>query len=205
VRQAATQRNRKLASGGRCSLNGGMALQGDVRTIPVRELLGWLAGRRATGTLSLSRGMVAWRFQLRGGRVEMASSADRETMLGRLLVERGLIDQAQLEEALKEGRRTRARLGKTLARAGLVSAASLADLLSAKVEGLLQEALSWTEGRFFFDDDTRPRRVPAVRTPIDLAPLIARAASEPQPVNDADVLEVSEIAPPGWPWHEQLP
>ena len=33
-----------------------MALQGDVSTIPVRELLGWLAGRRASGTLSLSRG-----------------------------------------------------------------------------------------------------------------------------------------------------
>jgi len=46
-----------------------MALQGDVRTIPVRELLAWLARRRATGTLSLSRGMEVWRFQLRAGRL----------------------------------------------------------------------------------------------------------------------------------------
>ena len=42
-----------------------MALQGDVTTVPVRELLAWLARRRATGILSLSRGMEVWRFQLR--------------------------------------------------------------------------------------------------------------------------------------------
>jgi hypothetical protein len=182
-----------------------MALQGDVRTVPVRELLGWLARRRATGTLSLSRGMMVWRFLLRSGRVEMASSADRETMLGHLLVERGLIDQAQLDAALEEGRKTRARLGKTLARKGLVSAAALADLLSAKVEALLAEALSWTDGRFFFDDEPLPRQRPAVRTAIDLRAIIGRPASKALPVADADVLEVSEIAPPGWPWREEVP
>jgi hypothetical protein len=175
-----------------------MALTGDVATIPVPELLGWLARRRATGTLSLSRGMVAWRFQLRAGRVELASSAARGTMLGRLLVERGLIDEAQLARALAQGRRSRARLGKTLARAGLVSTAELAGVLAAKTEGLLEEALSWTDGRFFFDDQAMPRRRPAVLSAIDLEALIGRArASEPVAISDADVLEVREIAPGG--------
>jgi hypothetical protein len=174
-----------------------MALQGDVTTVPVRELLGWLARRRASGTLSLSRGMVAWRFQLRAGRVVMASSAEKDSMLGRLLVERGLIDEAQLAAALEKGRRSRARLGKTLERAGMVSAGVLAEVLSAKVERLLEEALSWTEGRFYFDDQALPRRRPAVPTSIDLAALAARQPREAVAVNDADVLEVSEIAPRG--------
>jgi hypothetical protein len=177
-----------------------MALQGDVRTIPVRELLGWLARRRATGTLSLSRGMKAWRFQLRAGRVELASSAARETMLGRLLVHRGLIDEGQLADALERGRHSRARLGKTLARSGLVSAADLTEVLARKVEGLLEEALSWTEGRFFFDDEARPRKRPAVPTVVDLEEVIGRAQAAPVTVTDADVLEVNEIAPRGWPW-----
>jgi hypothetical protein len=175
-----------------------MALQGDVATIPMRDLLGWLGRRRASGTLSLSRGMVAWRFQLRAGRVERASSAAPETMLGRLLVERGLIDEAQLAAALERGRHSRARLGKTLARAGLVSAADLAGVLAAKVEGLLEEALSWTDGRFFFDDEPLPRKRPAVPTAIDLEALIGRTAqAEPVTVSDADVIEVSEISPRG--------
>ena len=174
-----------------------MALQGDVQTVPVRELLGWLARRRSSGTLSLSRGMVVWRFHLRAGRVEVASSAERESMLGRLLVERGLIDEAQLAQALARGRRSRARLGKTLTRAGLVSTEALAGVLSQKTEALLEEALSWTDGRFYFDDEALPARRPAVPTPIDLEALIQRLPREAVAVSDADVLEVSEIAPSG--------
>jgi hypothetical protein len=174
-----------------------MALQGDVSTIPVRELLGWLGRRRASGTLSLSRGMAAWRFQLRSGRVVLASSAARESMLGRLLVERGLLDETQLAAALARARRSRARLGKTLERTGLVSPEELAGVLSAKVEGLLEEALAWTDGRFFFDDEALPRRRPSVPTSIDLESLVRREPAEPVAVSDADVLEVSEIAPRG--------
>jgi hypothetical protein len=184
---------RKLADPAGWPLNGSMALQGDVSTVPVRELLGWLARRRASGTLSLGRGMLAWRFHLRQGRVELASSAARESMLGRLLVERGLIDEAQLAAALERGRHSRARLGKTLARAGLVSAEDLAGVLAEKVEGLLEEALSWTEGRFFFDDERLPRKRPAVPTAVDLAAFVGRVT--PHAVSDADVLEVSEIVP----------
>jgi hypothetical protein len=174
-----------------------MALQGDVGTVPVGELLRWLARRRASGTLSLSRGMAAWRFHLRAGQVELASSAARESMLGRLLVERGLIDESQLAAALAQGRRSRARLGKTLVQSGLVSAETLAGVLAAKVQGLLDEALTWTDGRFFFDDQALPKRRPAVRTAVDLETLLGRAAAAPLTVNDADVLEVSEIAPAG--------
>lgn len=173
-----------------------MALQGDVATIPMRDLLGWLARSRASGTLSLSRGMMAWRFQLRDGRVELASSAARESMLGRLLVERGLIDEAQLAAALERCRRTRTRLGRTLTRSGLVSAGDLGRVLSAKVLGLLQEALGWTDGRFYFDDEALPRRRPAVPSAIALTDVLGRPAAEAVAVSDSDVLEVSEIAPP---------
>lgn len=177
-----------------------MALQGDVSTIPVRELLGWLAKRRATGTLSLSRGMMVWRFQLRLGRVEMASSAARDTMLGRLLVERGLIDEKQLAGALERGRRTGSRLGRILTREGLVTPEALSQVLTRKMEGLLSDALSWTEGRFYFDDESRPGRRPAVRTAVDVEEMIGRLQAAPLAVSDADVLEEYELTPPGWPW-----
>jgi hypothetical protein len=174
----------------------GMAVQGDVSTLPVRELLGWLARTQASGTLSLSRGMVAWRFELRAGRVELASTTERGSMLGRMLVDRGLLDESQLAAALERGRHSRARLGRTLTRVGLLTPAEVEGVMAAKVETLLEAALSWTEGRFFFDDEAVPSRRPAVPTEIDLAAVIGRP--EPQPVSDADVLEVREIGlPPG--------
>jgi len=177
-----------------------MALQGDVTTVPVRELLSWLARRRATGTLSLSRGMAVWRFQLRAGRVEMASSAARDTMLGRLLVERGLIDEKQLAAALDRGRKTGSRLGRTLTREGLISAKTLSEVLTQKMEILLRDALTWTDGRFYFDDESRPGRRPAIRTAIDVEEMMGRVHAAPLPVADADVLEEYDLTPPGWPW-----
>jgi hypothetical protein len=182
-----------------------MAMQGDVSTVSVRDLLAWLARRRATGILSLSRGMEVWRFQLRSGRIEMASSTSRERMLGRMLVERGLIDERQLEAALKRGQPAGARLGRTLTRSGLVSPAALTEVLAHKMEGLLVDALSWTDGRFFFDDEARPGRRPAIRTTVDVEAVIARAHTRPLTVTDADVLEVNELTPTPTPTPSPTP
>jgi hypothetical protein len=142
--------------------------------------------------------MVVWRFQLRDGRVELASSAARESMLGNLLVERGLLTEGELALALAECRRRHTRLGQTLVRAALVSPEQIFDVLAAKAEGLIEDALSWTEGRFFFDDEAVGRRRPTLRTDVDLGAVIDRAqTTQPVTVTDDDVLEVSEIVPPG--------
>jgi len=65
-----------------------MAFEGDVATFPVGDLLAWLAQRRATGVLSLTRRLTARRFHLRGGQVRLVSSSEQEMLLGQLLVER---------------------------------------------------------------------------------------------------------------------
>jgi hypothetical protein len=178
-----------------------MALEGDLHTIPARELFGWLAQRRASGTLSLSRDMTTWQLQLQGGRVSLASSSDEETLLGRLLIERGLIDKRQLAAVLEQRGRSRARLGKVLTRAGLVSAEDIARVLSDKVARLLADTLTWGDGRFFFDDRAAVKKRPAVETTVDLAVLLERTAAAPpapgepegEVVSDSDILEVTEV------------
>jgi hypothetical protein len=178
-----------------------MALQGDLSTMSVRQLLTWLADRRATGQLSLSHAMVVRRFHLRSGRVMLASSSEEPNLLGRLLVERGLIKEAQLERVLGERGRIRPRLGKALAEAGLVSPSALSQVLAQKVERLLTGALTWTEGTFYFDDAAPARRQAAVSTAVDLATVLERAAGaghrageETVAVTDADVIEMHSIA-----------
>src|SRR5688572_24565694 len=123
-----------------------MPLQGDLHTIPPRELLGWLAQRRASGTLSLSCEMTTWQLQLREGAVSLASSSSEETLLGRLLIERGLLDEQQLAAILEQRGRSKARLGKMLMRAGLVTIADLEWVLAEKVERLLADTLGWNDG-----------------------------------------------------------
>ena len=133
-----------------------MAFEGDVATFPVRDLLSWLAERGATGILSLTRGMTTRRFHLRAGQVRMVSSSEQEMLLGQLLVDRKLLDAGALAKALAGRGRSRARLGRLLTRGGLVAPHELQAILGEKVRRLLADALTWDQGRFFYEDVERP-------------------------------------------------
>jgi Domain of unknown function (DUF4388) len=148
-----------------------MPLEGDLETMAVAELLGWLARRRATGQLTMTQGMVARRFHLRNGRVMLASSTEEGHLLGRMLIEEGLIEADHLAGVLgsRSESMTRARLGKELVEAGLVSADDIALTLTRKVHRLLADALTWRAGRFHFDEAEPVRRRAAVSTTVDLA------------------------------------
>lgn len=178
-------------------------MRGDLATLPLRELLGWLAERRASGTLSLNRDMIARRFQLRGGRVMLSSSTDEEMLLGRLLVNRGLIDLGQLEAVLQARQGSRQRLGAALTRAGVVSATQLRTVLTDKVRRLLLDALSWSDGVFFFDDAAPLRKRAAVVAAVGLDDVLAASAEEIRAatldatdvaITDEDIIEIVELA-----------
>src|SRR5207249_3287487 len=57
--------------------------------------------------------------------------------------------------------RSRARLGRLLARGGLVTPAQLQEILAEKTRRLLGDAINWRDGRFFYEsvDETAPDAV----------------------------------------------
>jgi hypothetical protein len=194
--------------------NGAMAFEGDVATFPVGDLLTWLAQRRATGVLSLTRGLSARRFHLRGGQVRLVSSSDQEMLLGQLLIERALLGPDALARTLASRGRSRARLGRLLTRGGLVTPAQLQEILAEKTRRLLADAITWDEGRFHYEapdervaDADRRRRARsedqrAVAVVVDLAAALEQirqeAALRPAgedigdgylDIDDADVVE----------------
>jgi len=184
-----------------------MALEGDVGTFPLADLFAWLARSRATGTLTLARGMTIRRFHLRRGRVRMVSSSEQEMLLGHLLVERRLLTREALDETLAGRGRSRARLGRLLMRGGLVSAEELQEILVEKVRRLLGDALTWSEGRFHYeaaaaspDRDEVPRRARRgeIAVAVDLKAALAQLRRDGSPaeaadswvvVDDSDVIE----------------
>jgi hypothetical protein len=196
-----------------------MALEGDVTTFPLGDLLAWLAGRGATGVLSLTRGLTNRRFHLRAGQVRLVSSSEQEMLLGHLLVEHKLVDADALAQALAGRGRSRARLGRLLARGGLVTPPQLQAILREKVRRLLADALTWSEGRFFYaptealqdaeEDLRRARREDkrGIAVAVDLQAILEQIRREPPPaaepinedcfvIDDNDVLEaLPAIAP----------
>jgi len=174
-----------------------MAFEGDVATFPVGDLLAWLAQRRATGVLSLTRRLTARRFHLRAGQVRLVSSSEQEMLLGQLLIERAILGPEALAQTLASRGRSRARLGRLLARGGLVAPAQLQAILAEKTRRLLADAITWQEGRFFYeaaDEDAgetvRRRRARsedqrAVAVVVDLAGALEQIRSEAEAHPDA--------------------
>ncbi len=182
-----------------------MALGGELHTFSVRDLLEWLARRRASGRLTFTRGMTVRRFDLRDGRVTLASSSEEWTRLGRLLMDRNLIDDLDLESALERCGPS-LRLGQVLIDDGLINAAQLGSVLAEKARALLLDALAWTDGSFQFDDRAAPHRLETGTPPVDLfevvqkRPRVRRRPPEPKgpvPVSDDDVIEIRAL--PGQP------
>ena len=183
-----------------------MALQGDVKTIAPREVLGWLAASQATGILSLSRGMVVRQFHLWRGRVTLSASTDQEMLLGGLLVERGFIQREGLQKALASRRGKHLRLGAILAQSGVVSKEALREVLTEKSRRLLLDILSWSDGAFFFDASAVPK-LPPVSASVGLSDVLALppGAQLTPPrrddviIGDDDIVEVTELAIPRRP------
>jgi hypothetical protein len=173
-----------------------MAFEGDVRTMPVRDLFEWLMRREATGTLSVSQGMVVRRFHLERGRVTLASSSEQGRLLGQLLVDMGRIDAAQLETALEARHRYGERLGITLTLAGLLSEREVAKVLRDKVTGLLADTLTWAEGRFSYDDGAGVPATPLVPIMLDLTDLLVQAPDLPleDAVLEPEVIESLDLS-----------
>jgi hypothetical protein len=178
-----------------------MALEGDVRTFPLNELCAWLARSSATGDLTLARGMTIRRFHLRAGQIRRVSSSEQEMLLGQLLVERKLLLPEALAQALAGRGRSRARLGRLLLRGGLVTGRELRGILAEKVRRLLADALTWDEGRFFYeaaeprndgDEPSRDARRGEIAVAVDLRAAldqIGAAADDYEIVEDSDVIE----------------
>jgi hypothetical protein len=145
-----------------------MSLRGTIETMPVGDLLDWLDRRQASGSLTLSRGSVVRRFHIDGGTITLASSSEQRVLLGKLLVERGLLAPAELERAIRAGRETGTRLGRVLTLIGLVPEAEIHALLCQKVRAMLTDALAWTDGRFVFDDAATDLAHPMVNISINL-------------------------------------
>jgi hypothetical protein len=167
-----------------------MALQGDVGTFPLGELFAWLARSRATGVLTLTRGMTIRRFHLRAGAIRLVSSSEQEMLLGQLLVERALVTPETLNETLARRTRSRARLGRLLMRGARVAPGELEAILAEKVRRLLADALTWSEGRFFYEAPASARRARPreIAVTVDLQTALEQIQTGVA-VDDGDVIE----------------
>jgi hypothetical protein len=133
-----------------------MSVQGNLKTMPVPDLLQWLAQGQKTGTLVIDNGRVEKRIYFRDGSIISSASTDPSEHLGHFLVSHGFISEEQLAEGMRQQVATKVLLGRILVGIGAIEEAQLRRMLRMKAEESIFEIFQWKEGEFRFLDRELP-------------------------------------------------
>jgi DNA-binding response OmpR family regulator len=129
-------------------------LRGDLRVVPLAEVLQLLDVQEQSGVLTVDRTGARVEIYFRRGRVDqaMAEGVPDEFLLGRFVVDAELISREDFATFLESRyNATGARLiGQQLVRMGNVSEADLKACLVRQSSELIYEILRWRHGRFRF-------------------------------------------------------
>lgn len=133
-----------------------MSIAGNLKTMPLSELLQWLGQSAKSGTLVIDNHKVQKRVYFRDGRIISSSSTDPREYLGHFLVSYGFISEEELNKAVAMQEQSKMLLGKILTTIGAISEDDLHRLLRQKAEEAVYDVFSWPEGEFRFIDGELP-------------------------------------------------
>lgn len=153
---------------------------GDIELMSVSDIALWIAGRKATGTLTVRRVGIEARFTIREGHCMQAASTDPREYLGQHLINFGHINEEQLQQAFDTQKETKVPLGRILVMVELLTMAQLQTVIFFKTREGFLEALGWHEGswRFVPETDTAPEL--DSERPVDLREAVSEAAARQQ-------------------------
>src|SRR5512134_3842880 len=132
-----------------------MPLFGTLSTMPLTDLLQWLAAGRLSGTLQIERNRVSKSIVLQDGQIIGCSSDDPPERLGQFLIARGKITEEQLRQALLLQEASHRHLGKILVEMGALSPDELGSHLEAKAEETIFSLFDWDDAVFRFQQGMR--------------------------------------------------
>lgn len=133
-----------------------MSLRGDLRTMPLPDVLQWVATGRKTGTLHLERRSVQKRIILKDGYIFSSWSNDPRESLGQFLIRLRLVSEEQLFRALLAQEEKGRLLGSILVSDGVITEDDLRRALKAKAEEAVYDLFLWPAGQFEFHEGEFP-------------------------------------------------
>ncbi len=144
-------------------------LYGSVSTMPLGDVLLYLGSRQLSGTLQCEQGADRKMVVVSAGSAIMASGTRPQEYLGGYLVEKGYIDQGQLNQALEHSGNQR--LGQWLVTNGAMGEDQVRAALVDKMRDTLMTLRDWTDGTFQFVAADVEVRGPWVEAAVDLLAL----------------------------------
>ena len=129
-------------------------LRGDLRVVPLAEVLQLLDVQEQSGVLTVERSGARVDMYFRRGRVDqaIAEGVPDEFLLGRFVTDAELMTRADFESFLESRSMTTGTklLGQQLVKLGHLAEADLKSCLTRQSSELIYEILRWRHGRFRF-------------------------------------------------------
>lgn len=150
-------------------------LSGDFETMPLKDLIVYLANRLATGVLTLEREGTKKQVQLDQGRIINASSNLPREYLGQFLINMGHITEEQFNRAWQTQQDTKVYLGRILTMIGLVKEDVVVTALATKFRETVHEACEWKIGTFTFVPQLPPPMVDGLDVRVSLMDIYKEA------------------------------
>ncbi|MEJ7600858.1 MAG: DUF4388 domain-containing protein [Kofleriaceae bacterium] len=128
-------------------------LRGDLRVVPLAEVLQLLDVQEQSGILTVERTGARVDMYFRRGRVDqaVAEGVPDEYLLGRFVLDAELMQRGDFESFLESRSGTNQRLiGQQLVKLGYLAEADLKACLTRQSSELIYEILRWRHGRFRF-------------------------------------------------------
>jgi len=129
-----------------------MAMNGDLLTISLDDVLDWIARREKTGILYLYRRSTQKQLAFRSGRLYSSWSNDPRENLGQILIRFGFISEQDLFTALLKQEKEGRLLGGILVAEGVLTEEQLKRALNTKAEDVIYDLFLWPDGRFEFKE-----------------------------------------------------
>jgi tetratricopeptide (TPR) repeat protein len=136
-----------------------MAIKGSLKEASLPDVIQLLFLGRRTGCLALADRHNFGTIYLDEGQIVYASIVNRRDRLGDLLMRNGRITPEQLQQAIdaQSGDREH-KLGEILVSKGMLARAELEEYMRLQIEEAVYFLFTWTSGTFNFEAGVRPER-----------------------------------------------
>jgi hypothetical protein len=133
-----------------------MALEGTLRDFSLADIFQLIGIQRKTGVLTLRNTDDVVTVSFQDGSVVSADSQKKklEDLLGSVLVKSGRISEQQLQEALRNQKRTLQRLGHILIQSRLITHEQLSRALALQVTQVVYRLFRWKDGDYQFTQES---------------------------------------------------
>jgi len=135
-----------------------MGLKGDLSTMGLEDILQWLAVGKKVGVLELKGFLHTKRVAFHDGKITSVWSSDPREYLGQYLLAFNRITEDQLREALATQEDENQLLGRILVNRQLVTEAEIRRIVQMKVEESIFDTFLWDMGTFEFHDNQPPQQ-----------------------------------------------